>query len=241
MNGKIALVTGAASGIGRASSEIFVQNGARVFEIDRTYPSGTRNPTSSIVQFGGDVTSSIDVKDALSACEKNFGRLDVIVNSAGVELRGTVVDIEEVDYDRVMDTNVKSIFLVCKHGIPLVLKTSKSGSIINISSDLGVQPIPDVDVYAASKGAIIALTKGMSKNWAKKGLRINCILPGPIDTPLLHRFHNKEILDFVKQYMIPMGRLGTPEEIARVALFLASDYSSFVNGAAITANGGLLG
>lgn len=140
-----------------------------------------------------------------------------------------------------MDTNVKSTFLVCKYGIPLLLKTSQKGSVINLSSDLGLQPIPGVDAYSASKGAIIALTKAMSKNWAKTGLRINCVAPGPIDTPLLYRFQDSKTLEFVKEVLLPQGRLGTADEVAKVVAFLASDDSSLINGAVLTANGGLVG
>lgn len=155
-------------------------------------------------------------------------------------MKGTVVELSESSFHKVMDTNVKSIFLVSKHTIPILLKNSSS-SIINVSSDLGLQPIPAVDAYAASKGAIISLTKAMAKNWSKNGLRVNCVAPGPINTPLLHRFLDDKILSFVKELMIPMGRFGTPEEIANAVTFLASDDASFINGAVLTANGGLLG
>ena len=111
---------------------------------------------------------------------------------------------------------------------------------INVSSDLGLSPIPSIDAYAASKGAVISLSKAMSKNWAKNGVRVNCIAPGPIDTPLLHRFIGEDLLKSVANSLIPMGRLGKPEEVAKVALFLASEESSFVNGAVYTVNGGLV-
>jgi NAD(P)-dependent dehydrogenase (short-subunit alcohol dehydrogenase family) len=242
VEGKVCFVTGAASGIGRATSDLLRKRGASVFEVDIAfrYDSNEDRGVNS-VKFRGDVTSSSDVKKALLECESTFGKLDVIVNSAGVELRGNVVDVSEEDYERVMRVNVKSIFLTSKYGIPIIQRTSSKGSIVNISSDLGLQPIPEVDVYAASKGAIIALTKGMAKNWAKSGLRINCIAPGAIDTPLLHRFHSKEILDMVADKMIPMGRLGRPEEIAEAVLFLVSDEASYVSGAVLTVNGALVG
>jgi NAD(P)-dependent dehydrogenase (short-subunit alcohol dehydrogenase family) len=237
--GKNAIVTGAASGIGKAICESFLSNGVSVFGIDRVFPKGI-GTGGKFFECGADLGISQDVKAAVEMYDRSMGSLDILVNSAGVELRGTVVDVSEEDYERVMNTNLKSIYLMCKYSIPMMLKTGK-GSVINISSDLGLQPIPGVDIYAASKGAIISLSKGMSKNWAKSGMRINCILPGPVDTKLLKRFHSEETLKFVKEFMIPMGRLGTPEEIASIALFLASEQSSFVNGAAITANGGLLG
>ncbi len=242
LRGKTALVTGAASGIGKSIADLFAENGAEVFEIDISFDKSRNrnesNPARS--KYYADLTSSRDVKGAVEELEKIFGRLDVLVNCAGIEMSGNVTDLPEESYDKVMDTNVKSVFLVCKYAIPIILKSSKKGSVINISSDLGIQPIPNTDAYAASKGAIISLTKALSKNWAKQGLRVNCIAPGPIETPLLHRFQNDQVLDFVKSTMIPAGRLGTPEEVANVALFIASDKSSFVNGAVLTVNGGLL-
>jgi meso-butanediol dehydrogenase / (S,S)-butanediol dehydrogenase / diacetyl reductase len=245
LEGKVAIVTGAASGIGKSTAELFARNGAKVLEIDIKFdprnPASIEESSSSSKKFYADLTSSRDVQRVTELVEKTYGRLDVVVNCAGIEMPGNVVELSEEFYDKVMDTNVKSVFLVCKHAIPLILKSSKSGSVINISSDLGMQPIPNVDAYSASKGALISLTKALSKNWAKQGLRVNCIAPGPIDTPLLHRFLNDDALNFVKSTLIPAGRLGTPEEVANVALFLASDKASFVNGAIITANGGLLG
>jgi meso-butanediol dehydrogenase/(S,S)-butanediol dehydrogenase/diacetyl reductase len=240
--GKVALVTGAASGIGKSTADLFSKTGLKVFEIDIKFEGNKLTTTSpDRIRFRADLTSSADVKKAVEELWKTFGRLDVLINSAGIEMSGNVIDLSEESFQRVMDTNVKSIFLVCKYAIPLILKSSDRGSVINISSDLAIQPIPNTDAYAASKGAIVSLTKALSKNWAKQGLRVNCIAPGPIDTPLLHRFQSKEVLNFVKSSLIPAGRLGTPEEVANVALFLASEESSFISGAVITVNGGLLG
>jgi NAD(P)-dependent dehydrogenase (short-subunit alcohol dehydrogenase family) len=240
LSNKVALVTGAASGIGASVSDLFSKSGAKVFRVDKDF-SQSDAATGAKSGFRADLVISADVEKAIDALWQLYGRLDIVVNCAGIEMPGNVVDLDEKSYDKVMDTNVKSIFLVCKYAIPLILKSTKEGSIINLSSDLGIQPIPNTDAYAASKGAIISLTKALSKNWAKQGLRVNCIAPGPIDTPLLHRFQNENVLEFVKNTMIPAGRLGTTEEVANVALFLASSRSSFVNGAVVTVNGGLLG
>jgi NAD(P)-dependent dehydrogenase (short-subunit alcohol dehydrogenase family) len=242
LEGKVALITGTASGIGKSICELFSGEGARVFEIDIGFKESSIMKSSALrSQFQADLTSPKQVQDAIKSLEEKYDRLDIVVNCAGIEMPGNVIDLSEESYDRVMDTNVKTIFLVCKYAIPLILKSTSRGSIINLSSDLGIQPIPNTDAYAASKGAIISLTKALSKNWAKQGLRVNCIAPGPIDTPLLHRFQNEATLDFVKNTMIPAGRIGKPSEVANVALFLASDKSSFVNGAILTVNGGLLG
>ena len=237
--GKIAMVTGAASGIGRSIVHILKETGCQVFEIDIKF-SEEESSSSTGSKFRADLTLSHDVQRAFEFFQKKYQKLDILVNSSGIEMSGNVVDLAEDSFEKVMDTNVKSVFLTCKHAIPIMLK-SKQSSIINISSDIGLQPVPNTDAYAASKGAVIALTKALSKNWARQGLRVNCIAPGPVDTPLLHRFQSAEMLDFVKNRLIPAGRLGTPEEIAEVALFLASDRSSFINGAILTVNGGLVG
>ncbi len=242
LTNKVALVSGAASGIGKSIADLFTKNGARVFEIDIKFGESLKSSQDpSRLKFHADLTPSQDVKEALNFLWKAYGRLDIVVNCAGIEMSGNVVDLSEESFDRVMDTNVKSIFLVCKYAIPLILKSSNKGSVVNISSDLAIQPIPNTDAYAASKGAIVSLSKALSKNWAKQGLRVNCIAPGPIDTPLLHRFQSEEVLNFVKSTLIPSGRLGAPDEVANVVLFLASDQSSFINGAVLTVNGGLLG
>ncbi len=240
--GKVALVTGAASGIGKSVSDLFASSGAKVLGVDIAFEEKECEESKAPLQkFRADLTAGNQVQQAIHFLQNEFGRLDVVVNSAGIEMSGNTVELSEESFTKVMDTNVKSMFLVCKFTIPLVLKSTNSGSIINVSSDLGIQPIPNTDAYAASKGAIISLTKAQSKNWAKQGLRVNCIAPGPIDTALLHRFHSDATLEFVKNNMIPTGRLGTPREVASAALFLASEGSSFINGAVITINGGLLG
>ncbi len=240
--GKVALITGAASGIGKSICNLFALNGAKNFEVDIKFGDTECSKSSPPrLKFQADLTKSQDVQRAVKSLEQTYGRLDIVVNCAGIEMPGNVIDLPEESYDRVMNTNVKSIFLICKYAIPIILKSANASSVINLSSDLGIQPIPNTDAYAASKGAIISLTKALSKNWAKQGLRVNCIAPGPIDTPLLHRFQSEDVLNFVKNTMIPQGRLGTPEEVANAALFLASDKSSFINGAILTVNGGLLG
>jgi NAD(P)-dependent dehydrogenase (short-subunit alcohol dehydrogenase family) len=242
LEGKIALITGAASGIGLATSALFRELGATVIGVDKEFnTSKMKDAGPNSFKLGCDLRIPSEVENLMTEIKKRFSRLHVIVNSAGIEMKGSVLDVSVEDYEQVMDTNVKSTFLVCKYGIPLLLESSSSGSVINLSSDLGLQPIPGVDAYAASKGAIIALTKAMSKNWAKKGLRVNCVAPGPVDTPLLKRFHDQKTLDFVKEVMLPQGRFGTPDEVAKVVAFLASDDASLINGAIVTANGGLVG
>jgi NAD(P)-dependent dehydrogenase (short-subunit alcohol dehydrogenase family) len=242
LTNRVAVVTGSASGIGKSVGEIFLQSGAKVFEIDIGFSEIDYSESNSLrVKHRADLTSSPQVAKAIQLVKERHNRLDILVNCAGIEMPGNVIELAEQSYDKVMDTNVKSIFLMCKYSIPLILESTNEGSIINLSSDLGLQPIPNTDVYAASKGAIISLTKALSKNWAKQGLRVNCVAPGPIETPLLHRFHDETTLDFVKNTLIPAGRIGRPEEVSNVVLFLASNKSSYINGAVLTVNGGLLG
>jgi len=241
LESKVIFITGAASGIGKATADLFTKMGSKTFRVDISFEkaSAARRSAQS-VEFGADLRNSAEVRSSIAECEENFGGIHAIVNCAGIEMKGTVLDLSEESFDRVFDTNVKSIFLTSKYGIPVVQKTSANGSIINLASDLGILPIPGVDAYAASKGAIISLTKAMSKNWAKSGLRINCVAPGPIDTPLLRRFQDDKTLEFVRQFLLPQGRLGSPEEVAQVVAFLASEKSSLINGAVLTANGGLV-
>jgi meso-butanediol dehydrogenase/(S,S)-butanediol dehydrogenase/diacetyl reductase len=241
LDSKVALITGAASGIGLATSQLLQEEGATLIGVDMAFDqTNLKNSESKSITLKCDLRIPSEVENLFEKVSQRFPHLNCIVNSAGIEMRGNVVDVTVEQYERVMDTNVKSTFLVCKYGIPLLLKSVVS-SIINLSSDLGLQPIPGVDTYAASKGAIIALTKTMSKNWAKSGLRINCVAPGPIDTPLLRRFQDQKTLDFVKEVMLPQGRFGSAQGVARVIAFLASDDASLINGAIVTANGGLVG
>jgi len=176
------------------------------------------------------------VKQAIS----HFGRIDVLVNNAGIEMSGTVASIQESDWDRVINVNLKGTYL-CSHFVIPHMTRNGGGSIVNMSSDLGISPIPNVAAYAATKGGIIALTKAMAKDHAKDKIRINCLAPGPIETPLLRRFQPEHILKMVTEVLLPMGRLGTAEEVAKAALFLASDDASFITGVILPVNGGLVG
>ena len=243
---KVAIITGAGSGIGRGITRHFSEEGARVVLVDID-ERGLKETQSSIIQQGRealsvqtDVSVSSQVSNMVKQAISHFGRIDVLVNNAGIEMSGTVASIQESDWDRVINVNLKGTYLCSHFVIPHMIRNG-GGSIVNMSSDLGISPIPNVAAYAATKGGIIALTKAMAKDHAKDKIRINCLAPGPIETPLLRRFQPDHILKMVTEVLLPMGRLGTAEEVAKAALFLASDDASFITGVILPVNGGLVG
>lgn len=239
---KVALITGAGSGIGRAMAFLFAQEGARVIVADRDR-SGGGDTVAAIHQRGGealfvqgDVTREADAKRIVEAAVTAYGRLDILVNNAGVELGGTVVDVTEDDWDRLMAVNLRGVFLCSKYAIP-AMQARGAGVILNIASTLGLVGGHDCAAYCASKGAVVALTRAMALDHAADGIRVNCLCPGPVDTPLLHRFTSADELEEIRQ-TLPLGRLAMPEEIASAALYLVSDEASFVTGAIWTVDGG---
>lgn len=243
--GKAAFVTGAGSGIGRAAALAFAQEGAHVAVVDRD-EQATAVTVEQIEQLGGtalavacDVTSSEQVKAAVDRAVARFGRLDIAFNNAGVELRPTpIADISEADFDRIVDTNLRGVFLCMKHQIPHMLQHGR-GAIVNTSSGAGVKGFPGGAAYGASKFAIIGLTKCAALDYAAAGIRINAICPGIIDTEMMHRFTGGT--DEGRQTVItqePVGRMGTPEEIAAAVLWLCSDEAAFAVGHALVIDGG---
>ena len=242
---KVVVITGAGSGIGRSIAERFSAEGAQVVIVDID-EKGLKDTFSRVEQYAPslsirtDVSVSSQVNDMVKQTISRFGRIDVLVNNAGIEMSGTVVSLKESEWDRVMNVNLKGTYLCSRFVIPHMTQTG-GGSIVNMSSDLGISPIPNVAAYAATKGGIIALTKAMAKDHAKDKIRINCLAPGPIETPLLRRFQPEHILKIITEVLLPMGRLGTPEEVAKAALFLASEDASFITGTVLTVSGGLVG
>jgi NAD(P)-dependent dehydrogenase (short-subunit alcohol dehydrogenase family) len=245
LDGKVAIVTGGCSGLGAAIAEIFAREKAEVMVADiKEEPS----VLARIKQSGGkvafmraDVRKVEEVRGLVDATISEFGTVDVLCNDAGVELVKLLVDITEDEWDRVVDTNLKGTFLVSKYCLPHMLKKQK-GSIINIASQLGLVGGERWSAYSASKGGVILLTKAMGVEYGKYGIRVNCICPGAIDTPMverelkLERDPEEARKRFVNLH--PIGRLGRPIEIAEAALFLASDRSSFVTGSALVVDGG---
>ena len=240
---KVTIVTGASSGIGRASAIVFAQNGAKVVVADIDEEGG-KGTVGEILKIGGkaifvktDVSNASDARRCVESAVEEFGRLDCLFNNAGFNPVGTVVDTSEELWDRVLDVNLKGMFLMCKYAIPEMKKTGK-GAIVCTASVDGVLAIPNEAAYIASKGGIISLVRAMALDHAKENIRVNCILPGAIRTPLYERFmkENENFEDQADQHA--MQRIGEPEEIGQVAMFLLSDAPTFVTGAIIPVDGG---
>jgi NAD(P)-dependent dehydrogenase (short-subunit alcohol dehydrogenase family) len=247
LDGKRALITGAASGIGRATSILFAEEGAAVAVVDIDPEKGpevareieTRGGRAIFVQT--DVTLARECRHAVEKTVETFGGLDIVFNNAGIIDRRSVVDLEEADWDRVMDVNAKSIYLMSKYAIP-AMKTGGGGSIINTGSGWGLVGGPEAAVYCASKGAVVQLTKAMAIDHGPERIRVNCLCPGDTDTSMLRdeaRQLGREEDDFRKEAAArPLGRIGTPEDVAHAALFFAGDQSIYVTGSTLVVDGG---
>jgi len=248
LTGKVALITGAGSGMGRLAAQVFAREGAAVAAMDlkreavEETAALVRKQGGRVLAHSGDVSREDDVRRAVEATTKSFGGLHVLYNNAGIFPNDdhSVVDTEEKVWDKVLAVNVKGVYLVCKHGIPELIKAG-GGSVINVASFVALVgcSVPQ-DAYTASKGAVIALTKSLAVQFGPKGVRSNAICPGPIETPLLTEWLLKEPKEKAKRLnRIPMGRFGRSEDIVNLALYLASDESSWTNGAAMVADGGI--
>ena len=250
LEGKVAVITGGAQGIGKAGAVKFADAGAIVCVMDINRAAG--EATISAIEKRGrealfihcDVSKGEDVEAAVGEVEGRYGRLDILYNNAGVYLPdedGAITEIEESAWDRILAINLKSVYLLCRFGIPVMIR-SGGGSIINTASSAGVIGIPNCDAYTATKGAVVQLTKSMAVEYGPRKIRVNCIAPAAIETPMM-RQSNPEDSDFDEERFLglrtPLRRYGAPGEIADVALFLASDESSYVNGAILVADGGI--
>lgn len=247
--GKVALITGGASGIGREAVLLFAREGARVVVADLD-GAAARRTADEVRAAGGeaepvacDVARSADVRAAVETAERRFGALHVLFNNAGIFPAddGSPVDTPEETFERVMAVNAKGVFLGCKHGIPALLRAG-GGSIVNTASFVAVMGAATSQVaYTASKGAVLAMTREIAIEYARRGIRANALCPGPVDTPLLAQLLADPAARQRRLVHIPMGRLARATSSARAALFLASDESSYVNGATFLVDGGITG
>ncbi len=244
LKGKIALVTGASRGIGRAISVELSKAGAHVILVSRTL-SLLRETEEAISSSGGwakalsaDVASINDVSKVFNFIEREFGYLNILVNSAGISPHYTSFHKAPLeDWKEIINTNIFGTFNCCKLAFPLLSKCSSS-SIINISSIGGVIGLPRVAIYTASKGAIVTFTKAISIEWAPYNIRVNAICPGFIETDMTKGLSSKSELKEQVISRIPMGRFGKPEEVAKAAVFLASDGASYITGHCLIIDGG---
>ena len=247
LKGKVAIVTGGASGIGRATALLFAREGAAVVIVDLDEPHA-RSAVQDIEAQGGqaifircDVTRADECQHAVQATLEQFGRLDILFNNAGIVRRADVIETTEEEWDRVMDVNVKSIFLMSKYVVP-VMAAAGGGAIINTSSGWGLKGGGNAVAYCASKGAVTNMTRAMAIDHGKQNIRVNAVCPGDTDTPML-RDEARQLGETEDGFLAeaanrPLGRFAQPEEIAQAVLYLASDAASYVTGTALVVDGG---
>jgi NAD(P)-dependent dehydrogenase (short-subunit alcohol dehydrogenase family) len=240
LEGRVALITGAASGIGAAVVQRFAGEGATVVGLDlNAVPQSEWSARGAARFVAADVRDEDAVRAAVSSVLQEHEQLDICVNVAGVESFGTALDIDRAEWERVIGVNLTGTFLVCKHVLP-VMVAAKRGSIVNFSSVEGLEAIQSQPAYSASKGGVVLLTRNLAIDFGGAGVRVNCVCPGLVRTPMTEALFDDGIAEirdrFIAQHML--GRPGRPEEIAAAALFLASDDASFVTGHALVVDGG---
>lgn len=243
LTNKVAIVTGGASGIGAATARLFAAEGARVALVDRD-AAGLAKVAAEIpgaLAIEANVSDGAQARDGVGRVIAQWGRVDVLMTAAGISLGGTVDKIDEATWDRTFDVNVKGTYLWVHHAIQPMI-AAKSGAIVTVGSQLAQSSIGNNAAYIASKGAIASFTKTIAVDHAAQGIRVNALMPGVIDTPMparsIQRQADPEAARAFWKKRHPMGRIGQPEEVAKAALFLASDDSSFVTGTLLFVDGG---
>ncbi len=253
LDGKTAVVTGAGSGIGQAIASTFASNGARVVALDRDLEAASGTVES--IRAAGGAASALDcdvaIADSVEAAfaridsDKNSQRIDILINNAGIANIGTVENTSEADFDRVYSVNVKGIFLCSRAAVRRML-ASGGGVILNLASIASLIGLTDRFAYSMSKGAVLTMTRSIAVDYVKRGIRCNCICPARVHTPFVDGYlratypgREAEMFKQLSEYQ-PLGRMGTPEEVAALALYLCSDEASFITGQAYPIDGGVL-
>ncbi|MBI3978604.1 MAG: SDR family oxidoreductase [Chloroflexi bacterium] len=248
LRGKIGLITGAGSGIGRETALLFAREGAAVLAADLRLEAAQAT-VDEIRAAGGkgaairvNVAGAADVRRMVEEGLALFGQIDVLVNNAGIGHVGTLAETTDDDWDRLMDVNLKGVFLCCRHVLPHMLAAG-GGVVVNVASAAGLVGVERRVAYCASKGGVVALTKAIAVDYVRDGIRVNCVCPGTVYTPFvegyLHRYPDRDAALKMLNERQPMGRMAAPREIADAILFLASDESRFVTGTALVVDGGL--
>ena len=244
LDGKVVVITGAGGGIGREAAVLFSEEGASVCVADVSAEVGERTAVACREAFFQevDVADSASVEAMYAATAERYGGIDVLYNNAGIMPAddSSVLDTAPGAWERVLDVNAKGVFLCCKHGIPHLLKRG-GGSVINVASFVALVGAATSQIaYTASKGAVLSLTRELAVEFARRGVRVNALCPGPVETPMLMRLFEDDPAAFERRRVhLPMGRLAKAREVALGALFLASDESSYVTGATFLVDGGL--
>ncbi len=245
---RVAVITGAAAGIGEASARLLAREGAHLVLVDvdgsplEALAEELEQKSTIVLEIQGDVSIPAVCNSVIERTMRQFGRLDILFNNAGIVLNGSLVECTEDDWQRTMDVNLKSMYLLSRHAIP-IMQHQGGGVVINMSSIAGVAGVVNRGAYSVSKAAVVGLTKSLAMDFVKDGIRVNCICPATVDTPSLRRriasAPNPEEARRAFIARQPMGRLGTADEIAAMVLYLASDDSRYMTGQAIIMDGGM--
>ena len=245
---RVAVITGAAAGIGEATARLFAKEGARLVLVDvdevalALLTEELEAASTIIMDIAADVSAPASAPMIVTRTMNQFGHIDVLFNNAGIVLGGTLVECTEEDWDRTMAVNLKSMYYLCRSVVP-VMQRQGSGVVVNMSSIAGTAGLTNRGAYSVSKAGVIGLTKSLAMDYVRDGIRVNCICPATVDTPSLRRriADSPDPQEALRAFVArqPMGRIATPDEIAALALFLASDDSRYMTGQAIVTDGGM--